>query len=182
MKIAGKTAGDSKTPRFAPGERCTDLSLWANGIGTRCGRIRIYTSEGQSFDWGMHGGKDEYPIDVGSGILVGFCGEGGSDIDRLGALFIKPIRRIVSSVDYGQLPPGRQGIQSIELDSYQHVNKSSSDLNWSWRKSVSKTSSQTLVAVGQLHIRHVHLRGSWDSRSRQCGRGDSLGVEHRGEP
>ncbi|KAH8809458.1 hypothetical protein F5884DRAFT_883679 [Xylogone sp. PMI_703] len=144
VKEAGKTVGESKTFAFKQGEKCAQLSLWGNGIGTRCGRIRIYTTEGRDFDWGMHGGQEEFSMNVGSGILAGFHGRSGSDIDCLGPLFLKPIRSIISTVKYGQLPSGKKGIKSVELDSFRQTNGSSSnDLNWSWKKSVSKTTSQS---------------------------------------
>ncbi|KAJ7998112.1 hypothetical protein DPEC_G00219190 [Dallia pectoralis] len=82
---------------FSLGERITKLSLWGNGAGTRLGGIRFWTSTGREFfehmnSWPL---KTEYSIDVGSGVCLGVQGNGGSDIDNMGFLFINAIKTSV---------------------------------------------------------------------------------------
>ncbi|CAL8320079.1 unnamed protein product [Gadus morhua 'NCC'] len=82
---------------FEPGEIITKLSLWGNGMGSRLGGIKFWTSSGNRFfalmtKWPL---KTEYSIDVGSGVCLGLEGRSGSDIDCMGFLFIKAIQSSV---------------------------------------------------------------------------------------
>lgn len=102
---------------FAPGEKCTELVLWGNGDGRRTCRIKIVTDKGQTLDWGKDTtGQTAYPSNLGSGILVGFMGRYGADIDCMAPLFLKDVKSVTSKVTYGKIPTGKDGIQLVELD------------------------------------------------------------------
>lgn len=72
--VVGREEHQSQEYTFdsARNEVVTKMSLWGNGKGTRTGRVRFETSTGGSFDWGQNtDGQSEYPMEVGSWILVG---------------------------------------------------------------------------------------------------------------
>ncbi|CAG8148266.1 unnamed protein product [Penicillium nalgiovense] len=115
----GKEIGDYKSISFSPGEKCTELILWGNGRGTRAGRIQIHTDAGQSYDWGKDvSGQNAYPLNVGSGLLVGFGGASATDdIYRLVPLFLEQLKSVEATIEFGQLPSGMDGISNLSLDS-----------------------------------------------------------------
>ncbi|XP_036416085.1 aerolysin-like protein [Colossoma macropomum] len=94
----GKAEGDYSEYTFKPGELITSLSLWDNAegdeAGTRLGAIKFTTTLDGSFFSKMTelDLQKEYPIDVGSGVCMGIVGLEGEDIDKLGFLFINPIK------------------------------------------------------------------------------------------
>jgi hypothetical protein len=93
----GNPSGPVKEFVFQSGELIQSMSLWGNGAGTRLGAIKFITDKNREFfpkmaEWGL---KQEYPIDVGSGICVGVMGRAGSDIDSMGFIFVKPISESV---------------------------------------------------------------------------------------
>lgn len=82
---------------YLSGETVTELSIWGNGAGTRCGAFRIKTSKGQVFfpkmtKWGL---KTEYKMNSGGGVILGVIGGDGSDIDRLGFLMLDKVKTSV---------------------------------------------------------------------------------------
>jgi len=92
-RVIGTEQGEMGEHTFEEGETVKSMSLWGDGKGKRTGRIKFTTSKGE-FDFGKDtSGQQEYPIDVGSGILVGFDGRGGADIDSLAAVFIKGLKQ-----------------------------------------------------------------------------------------
>lgn len=100
--LAGNTYQDFK---FDTGERITTMTLWGNGVGTRVGRIEFKTNKDKSFAFGKDV-KDQkaYPLDVGSGYLVGFYGKAGADLDALGAYFLKDVKTaFIDNVSYPDL-------------------------------------------------------------------------------
>ncbi|MFW2350392.1 jacalin-like lectin [Qipengyuania sp.] len=93
----GNGSGPYQEFAFEKGELITSMSLWGNGAGTRLGAIKFKTNRNREFfakmnKWGL---KQEYPIDVGSGLCVGVMGRAGSDVDSMGFVFVKPIRESV---------------------------------------------------------------------------------------
>ncbi|KAK7177188.1 hypothetical protein R3I93_001234 [Phoxinus phoxinus] len=92
--------------KFTPGECFTSLSLWGNGAGSRLGAIKFKTNQGREFfakmtSWGL---KTEYPMDVGSGFCLGVVGKGGSDIDKMGFMFLKAVEStVLTDVKYPTL-------------------------------------------------------------------------------
>ncbi|KAJ7544215.1 hypothetical protein O6H91_09G069900 [Diphasiastrum complanatum] len=155
-RLFGNPSGPYKELSFAPGERITKLSLWGNGAGKRLGWIRFETSQNQLFDHGMTdwGRKQEYPIDVASGICVGAYIGAGSDIDRMGFVFLKPIlnSRLIN-VSYPNLALDTAGILPETLDSYKDKNTGSISRNWEFggSREITTSSSWTLSTGLEVH-------------------------------
>jgi len=57
-------------------------------LGKRVDSIVIVTKDGKKFKAGGDGGE-EHTQDVGDGVLVGFDGASGLDVDRVGLIFLK---------------------------------------------------------------------------------------------
>jgi hypothetical protein len=109
-KFGSGAWGDYKEYVFDVGETVKSMSLWGNGSGTNCGRIRFTTSKGTEFDSGGKRGKKEFPMDVGSGIWVGVAGRCGGSIDRLGVSFLKEVDSMsMSDVKFKNDPTGKFG-------------------------------------------------------------------------
>ncbi|KAF2441434.1 hypothetical protein P171DRAFT_365956, partial [Karstenula rhodostoma CBS 690.94] len=149
--IHGSPNGDSATLKLAPGERMAALTLWGNGVGTRCGGVRILTSEGQTFDHGKDtGGQEAYDMDVGSGICVGLNGRSGSEMDCLGFIFLngKVTNVVISSIQYNpDISGSKQGISQVTLEQVDYTNPPDSgmDVNWSFNNTASRTTSNTFT-------------------------------------
>ncbi|XP_076869674.1 aerolysin-like protein [Brachyhypopomus gauderio] len=113
---------------FEYGEHFTSLSLWGNGAGSRLGGIKFKTNRPQEFsaymtEWGL---KDEYPIDVGSGICMGVTGRSGSDIDCLAFMFINTIKStVLTDVNYTTLHDVIPKVAVQELESKTYTNNTS---------------------------------------------------------
>lgn len=149
--LYGKESGDWNHLKFDPGETCTELVLWGNGSGTRTGRIKIVTSNGKTLDWGMHGGSTAYPMTLGSGLLVGFSGASGSDIDRLCGLFLKSVKSITSEAKYGQLPGPTEGIRPKQLEQKEFDNSNGAqDMGWSVGSEIKVEESNTWTQSATL--------------------------------
>ncbi|XP_026993988.2 aerolysin-like protein [Tachysurus fulvidraco] len=90
----GDPAGNLKEFTFEDGEHFTSLSLWPNKDDTRLGAIKFKTSQSREFYAKLttHRLKPEVSVDVASGICIGIKGRSGSDIDRLGFMFINTIK------------------------------------------------------------------------------------------
>ncbi|KAK8103329.1 uncharacterized protein PG998_010362 [Apiospora kogelbergensis] len=138
--MRGTSKGDSKEIKFDPGEACTELVLWGNGIGTRTGRIKIVT-EKQTFEWGKNvKGQDSYPQDVGGGILMGFRGRASEDIDCLSSYFLKPINSIDVNVTYNKISDPTGGITSIQEGDEKYDNRDNSEpTDWTYSNKITKT-------------------------------------------
>ncbi|KAL2649729.1 hypothetical protein R1flu_017857 [Riccia fluitans] len=78
---------------FNPTECITDLHLYNNGSGTRMGWIYFETSENRKFEFGMRGGykNQKHTVDVGCGMCAGVIGAAGSELDRLGFVFLRRV-------------------------------------------------------------------------------------------
>lgn len=134
----GTAAGNYAEIILRPGEKIVAASLWGNGVGTRTGRIRFETDQNRSFNAGRDtSGQDEFPINVGSGILAGFRGRSGTDIFILAFVFILPVSRtVISNVRY--TVPSR-GISSETLQEVTYRNDhASGDVNWDFSNSVTR--------------------------------------------
>jgi hypothetical protein len=102
-------------------ETVKSLSLWGNGQGTNLGRIKFTTSKGRTFDCGGHGGKTEYPMDVGSGLWVGIRGNCGATVDNMSVFFLTRVDSMkIKDVKFKNDPTGTsQGIKPKVLKSAQ---------------------------------------------------------------
>ncbi|CAL8376052.1 unnamed protein product [Arctogadus glacialis] len=131
---------------FEPGERITKLSLWGNGAGTRLGGIRFWTSSGRTFfqymsDWGL---KTEYSIDVGSGVCLGLEGNAGSDIDKMGFLFINAIKSsVLTDMTYPTLAMVTPQVNKEYIKSVTYQNGTTADEEHKCAYSRSVTKSTT---------------------------------------
>ncbi|XP_076869675.1 aerolysin-like protein [Brachyhypopomus gauderio] len=127
-KQYGDPAGKFSEFIFQDGEHFTSLSLWGNGAGTRLGGIKFKTNRPQEFsaymtEWGL---KDEYPIDVGSGICMGVKGRSGLDIDCLAFMFINTIKStVLTDVNYTTLHDVIPKVAVEELKSMVYTNDTS---------------------------------------------------------
>lgn len=149
--------GSYKEFTFQDGELITSLSLWGNGAGTRSGGIRFYTNRGRQFfhhmtSWSL---KQEYAIDVASGICVGVMGRHGEHIDSLGFVFLRPIASArMINVRYPTLSLDTAGIVPLTLDSFTDRNDAAINPK-QWRfhgsREVTIASSWSLTAGLEIH-------------------------------
>lgn len=82
---------------YVNGETVTELSIWGNGEGTRCGAFRIKTSKNREFfpkmtKWKL---QTEYKMNPGGGVILGVIGASNLDIDRLGFLMLDRVNNSV---------------------------------------------------------------------------------------
>ena len=137
-----------------PGETITRASLWGNGVGTRTGRIWFETDRGRTFNAGRDTtGQDEFPINVGSGILAGFVGRSGTDIYILGFAFIIPVRSTtISNVRFG-LPSGDSIVPHVLVHETPFTNNQTDrDLDWDFSNEVERTNSVTFSSSVTLEF------------------------------
>ncbi|WP_435106654.1 jacalin-like lectin [Arhodomonas sp. AD133] len=151
----GNPSGSYKEFAFDPGERITKLSLWGNGAGTRTGWIRFQTDRNRTFDHGMTkwGKKQEYPINVSSGICVGTMGSAGADIDNMGFVFLKPIEYSqLKDVSYPTLALETAGIMPETLDQYTDKNTGNESRSWKFSGSRTVTTSSSWSFTDGLEV------------------------------
>ncbi len=113
--IHGQTRGDRHVLTLAPGELILELTIWGNGVGTRCGKVEIKTSLKQHFSCGKKSvsGQTPYDAPTGSGLLVGIEGRSGNDLDALGFFFLNPVDTVtLRKVEYVN-PPGQGSDRGI---------------------------------------------------------------------
>lgn len=134
---------------FAPNETVTKASLWGDGVGKRAGHIQLVTNQNQRFDVGKTvKGQNEYPIQIGSGILAGVCGRMGAEIDMLALIFLRPIDSIqITDLEFGALPKGPNGPQSKILDTTTQYNTTKEDLTWTFSNALQKTNTKTISST-----------------------------------
>ncbi|XP_056455089.1 aerolysin-like protein [Gadus chalcogrammus] len=144
-----QTFGDADSFReftFEPGERITKLSLWGNGAGTRLGGIKFWTSSGREFfeymsDWSL---KNEYSMDVGSGVCLGLQGNAGSDIDNMGFVFINAIQSsVLTDMTYPSLAMYTPEVKKEYVKTVSYHNGSTADQEHTFTYSRSVTKSTT---------------------------------------
>ncbi|KAK9774575.1 putative Mannose-binding lectin [Seiridium cardinale] len=101
------------------GERVKSMSLWGMGSGQwdRTSRLRFDTTDGTAFNAGAEAhGENEYKSEVGSGLLVGFRGRAGINIDCLAPLFLKPVvKQYVDKITYPTLDMNDTGFLQMEI-------------------------------------------------------------------
>lgn len=134
---------------LAPNEIVTKASLWGDGVGKRAGHIQLVTNQNQHFDVGKNvKGQNEYPIQIGSGILAGVCGRKGAEIDMLALIFLRPIDSIqITDLEFGALPKGAQGPQSKILDTTTQYNTTKGDITWTFSNALQKTNTKTISST-----------------------------------
>ena len=144
----GSAQDSYKEILLAPGEKITSASLWGNGVGTRTGRIRFVTNRGQILDAGKDtSGQTEYPMEFGSGILVGFAGRANVDIDALSFIFLRLVDSVeLRNVQYQQ-PPSHT-IRPTSLISDVEIGDRDSTLvqDWEFRNEVERTNATSFTS------------------------------------
>ncbi|KAI4876731.1 hypothetical protein NFI96_010222 [Prochilodus magdalenae] len=150
----GKAEGEYSEYLFKPGELITSLSLWDNADGkkpgTRLGAIKFTTNLDGSFfskmtDLDL---QKEHPADVGSGVCMGVVGRAGEDIDKLGFLFINPIKStVLTNIDYPTLYDVIPEVDIEELKSMTYRNDTSVTQEYTLETSerVTRTSSWSVT-------------------------------------
>ena len=149
-----RTNGDSEsygTPKgtyreytFENGEVMTKLSLW---YGKKkkwfCG-IKFETNTGGSFDaLCKKEKKQEFPIDIGSGIPVGLQGRSGSSIDALGFVFVKKLASSkMSNVDYPDIGITDANVHVQSLKQVTYTNTLDTEQTFTFTDTVTKTTSE----------------------------------------
>ncbi|KAK4223792.1 hypothetical protein QBC38DRAFT_516188 [Podospora fimiseda] len=118
---AGKPTKTPKEFTFEPDEVITQMSMWGNGIGTKTGRIYFKTSKGREYLAGRdepEAHQTEFPMDVGSGILVGFSGQSGEDIDHVAPVFLKTLKkeRRLEELKLEEFDLTKEGLKLESLD------------------------------------------------------------------
>ena len=130
--LFGSTSETTASISLAPGERVTSFVLWGDGKGSRTGRVRVTTSQGQTFDVGETTyGQASYNAPIGSGILVGMVGRCGGSVDMLGAVFLNG------------------SITSVAIDSVQYHNNLSG-----------KSTQLSQVTLSQAHYLGAPVHGT----------------------
>lgn len=151
-ETVGRAENSYKEIVLAPGERVISASLWGNGVGTRTGRIRFRTDKGQIFDAGKDtSGQTEYPMDAGSGILVGFAGRAGHEMDCLSFIFLRLVDSVeLTNVRYEQ--PPRNTIRPTSLTKeteYQNL-QGKEPTSWTFANKVERTEVTSFTSQATL--------------------------------
>jgi hypothetical protein len=85
-RVYGTTAGELTEFTFQPGEKILTMTLWGC---VRTDRITWTTDMGRTFEASPNLSTESFNMEVGSGLLAGFEGASGVDIDRLAPIFLK---------------------------------------------------------------------------------------------
>ena len=154
------------------------LSAWNNAKNkrTRVGRIHIESNKGGALSFGVDDGQSstEVPMRVGSGVLVGFEGRAGKDLDQLAPVFLKKLDRAeIVDVEVEPFDP-TYGLRLVTLDSdhavwkgtpytYHFSGSASSSTSTSWSNSFSENLGVTtkLVANWVPSIMSTELSAEW---------------------
>jgi hypothetical protein len=185
VALAGAETDDVNEITFQPNERVTKMSLWDDGRKKHAGRIQFQTDKGNVFDFGQKtDGQNEVHISVGSGILIGFVGLAGLDIDAMSPVFIKDMKS--TRVEDVSFPPF-DVTQGFTLKTLKEIEAKANGSEWvagfhgteqyesstKWKLGVSASLSVTTsVTAGIPLIASAGLQTSW-----------TIGVtsEHEGE-
>ncbi|KAH8598446.1 hypothetical protein B0O99DRAFT_699806 [Bisporella sp. PMI_857] len=137
------------------------------------------------FDYGQNtDGQDEFPMRTGSGLLIGFSGRSGLDIDSLSPVFIRPLKSShVENTTYPNLGD-EEGLELKSLKqanfsatgdklTYKFENSEESDFTSSWNFELSTSLGiETTFSAGIPGIESIGLTASW-SLDAKTNRGSS---------
>jgi hypothetical protein len=123
-KMYGSQSGIRADFDLSWDERITSLRIWSNDANTddpqcRCGAFQITTNKNREFYPKLRNGKLRKgdAQEVGSGYLCGIKGKAGSDIDRLGFIFLKPIEdSVLKELTYLNLNSALVATTPVVLD------------------------------------------------------------------
>ena len=141
---------------FQRGEIITKMSLWTNleqswkkgGKGKdshRLAAIYFKTNKGREFFPRMKNTKleNEFPIEVGSGICSGVQGRSGSDIDKIGFQFVKPLMSsVMTDVTYPTIAKKQVKINIDTLDNVVYTNDLEVEQTFTHETTVTTTTKQ----------------------------------------
>ncbi|KAL2255157.1 hypothetical protein VTK26DRAFT_3982 [Humicola hyalothermophila] len=154
------------------------LSAWhhAKNKRTRVGRVQIGLTTGASFSFGLDedAASTDVPMRVGSGVLVGFEGRAGLDLDQLAPVFLKKIDRSeIENVEVEPFDPS-SGLRLVTLDAdhavwngtaytYHFSGSTTSSSSTSWSSSFSQDLGVTtkFVANWVPQIVSTEMSASW---------------------
>lgn len=95
------------------------MSLWGHGDGKwdRTSLLHFETTKGEKFEAGWKAPKEnEYKMDCGSGLIIGFKGRSGGGIDALAPIFLKPVKKqYIDKVTYPTLDLKNTGFLQVEF-------------------------------------------------------------------
>ena len=145
--LFGTMSESTNSITFAPGERITSFVLWGDGRGSRTGRVRITTSQGQYFNIGkMTFGQTSYNAPIGSGIFVGMVGRCGGSIDMLGAVFLNGSVTSVTidNVQYiGGLSGKTKQLPEVALSQVHYLGEPDHGTDWVFSNTVNRTETSS---------------------------------------
>ncbi|XP_061884640.1 aerolysin-like protein [Entelurus aequoreus] len=129
-------------------ERFTKLSLWGNRGETHLVGIRFTTSSERHFcaqmiAWPL---KNEHTIDVGSGVCLGLEGNAGSELDRLGFVFLNTIKSsVLTNVKYTTLASYKPQVTKEYIKSVSYTNNTTKPQvqKCTYSRSVTKSTAWT---------------------------------------
>jgi hypothetical protein len=113
---------------FNTGERLKSLWIWSSKgeHGKRCGAFKMITTSDREFFPKMTKKvkkKNRAEVDIGSGIIIGFEADHGSDVDRLGFRILRPVTHaVLKNVNYPDLNLNRVGLQPWNIDVIDYTN------------------------------------------------------------
>ena len=132
---------------YSKGERFKTVTTYGTGDGKQLGHIYMETSAGQKLDIGKDTkGITAREINVGGGVLLGWYGNGGNDIDRMAFLFISSD---IESIEVGDMkfpnpPKDGDDMQPLILSQQHYYNaQSSGNATWNFSGQQTQTSSKT---------------------------------------
>lgn len=158
--LFGTMSESTASITIAPGERITSFVLWGDGRGSRTGRVRITTNQGQYFDVGKKTfGQTSYNAPIGSGILVGIVGRCGGFMDMLGAVFLNGSVTSVTidNVQYSNSLSGAStGLSEVALSQVHYLGAPFNGTDWTFSNTVHRTEtssfSQTSSAIFGVNV------------------------------
>jgi len=128
------------------------VTLSGNGHGTRTGYLHFKTNTGREFSAGnLH---TPYYFEATGSLLAGFFGQAGSDIDQLGLLLFKPVKKLqITGVNYPTLDSYLSGLNPSSIVDRPYCNNGSVD-----QHEVRKVS----VTTGSKEVWHLSMTESFE--------------------
>lgn len=135
---------------FTDGEVIIAMTLWSVAIGkkasVRVGRIDISTNK-RSWGYGVDSTAklSSKAVDVGSGVLVGFQGRAGDDLDQVAPIFLKTLSDSVVSDIVFEKVGGSNGLRLVTLREGSAV-WNGTDYSWNFAGSETRDASTTFTS------------------------------------
>ncbi|KAK4149179.1 hypothetical protein C8A00DRAFT_19101 [Chaetomidium leptoderma] len=135
---------------FSDGEVITGMTLWAGS--SRVGRVDITTNM-RSWGYGVDSTAklSSKAVNVGSGVLVGFQGRAGDDLDSLGAVFLKSVSTSVVDNIVFEKAGANDGLRLVTLKEGTAV-WNGTDYSWNFSGSESRDISTSFSTGGSIGL------------------------------